>query len=362
MATAARQSWNEWRTRRIGPRSSDDAVRLARTLGWFSVGLGVAQLAMPRVLGAAVGVQRPGTMRALGLREIAAGAAILARPREPALLWSRVAGDAMDLALLGAAFGARDARRGRLTVALATIGAVTAVDVAASRRLSAAVTGQHAAPVEISLSVGVDRPADELYRFWRNLSNLPRFMSTVREVRPLDGLSPEQSRRWHWVALGPGGTSPEWDSEITEERPGQLLAWRSTPGRLLASEGTVHFTSAPNGEGTLVRLRLRYAGAGGAATAAIARLLRQLPRQQLKGELRRFKQLIETGEIATIDGQSSGRRSAMVQWLQRVVPKTRKTTGAGADGAQDSRRWAGRSEPAGRGQGTGGSIAEVSQS
>lgn len=344
MANAGNHNWDdEWRTRRSAersgdaPRSSDDAVRLARALGWFSIGLGVAEVAVPRALGTIVGIQRPWTMRALGLREIAAGAAILMRPREPAFLWSRVAGDALDLALLGAAFGARDAHRGRLTAALGTVGAVTAVDVMASRRLSAASLGQQAAPVEISLSVAIDRPADELYRFWRNLTNLPRFMSSVREVRPLDGVAPEQARRWHWVGFAPVGTL-EWESEITEDRPGQLIAWRSSSVTPLAFEGTVHFAAPSNGEGTLVRLRMRYAGAGGAATAAVARMLRQLPRQQMKAELRRFKQLIETGEIATIDGQPSGARTPVVRWFQRIIPATKKSRDTGSD-AQSASRW-----------------------
>ncbi|HTT05962.1 MAG TPA: SRPBCC family protein [Steroidobacteraceae bacterium] len=346
MANAGSDSWDEGRTRQLAARSgnvprssntarsSDDAVRLARALGWFSIGLGAAELVVPRALGRVVGIQRPGTMRALGLRELAAGAAILTRPREPAFLWSRVAGDALDLALLGAAFGARDARRGRLTAALGTVAAVTAVDVVASRRLSAASLDRQAAPVEISLSVAVDRGAEELYRFWRNLANLPRFMSSVREVRPLDGLAPEQARRWHWVGLAPVG-SLEWESEITDERPGELIAWRSSSVTPLAFEGTVHFAAAPNGEGTLVRLRMRYAGGGGAATAAVARMLRQLPRQQMKAELRRFKQLIETGEIATIDGQPSGARGPTVRWFQRLIPPTKKSRLAGS-GDQDA--------------------------
>ena len=341
LADAEHDSWSEARRsgqkRGAGARrtlssgaSTVGATGRARALGWLSVGLGVAELTMPRALGAVIGVQAPWTLRALGLREIAAGAAILARPDEPAFLWSRVAGDAMDLALLGAAFGARDAGRVRLTAAVALVSAITAVDVLASRELSQAARARPAVPVEISLSVGVDRPAEELYRFWRDLTNLPRFMSSVREVSPLEELPPEQARRWHWVVGGPAGPSLQWDSEITEDRPGQLIGWRSSPGALLASEGSVHFAPAPNDEGTLVRLRMRFTGKGGAATAAVARLLRQLPRQQLKGELRRFKQLIETGEIASIDGQPSGERSPMVRWMQRMVPPTKKTLSGGS--------------------------------
>ena len=365
MANADTHSGDDWRGQHSGQRSgemrrsgevrqsSDEAVRLARALGWFSIGLGVAEMTVPRALGAGAGIQRPWTMRALGLREIAAGGAILARPREPAFLWSRVVGDAMDLALLGAAFRARDAHRVRLSAALGTIGAVTALDVMASRRLSAAAMGQQAAPVEMSLSVGIDRPADELYRFWRNLTNLPRFMSTVREVRALDGLAPEQARRWQWVALTPIGGSLKWESEITEDRPAQLIGWRSMPGSLLASEGTVHFEPAPNGEGTLVRLRMRYAGAGGAATTAVARLLRQLPRQQMKAELRRFKQLIETGEIATIDGQPAGSRGTVVKWFQRMIPNTKKSLASPAGGNEPG--WAAQAPPR-------STTAEVAQS
>jgi uncharacterized membrane protein len=101
----------------------------------------------------------------------------------------------------------------------------------------------------------------------------------------------------------------------------------------------VHFAPAPNGQGTLVRLRMRYSGAGGAATAAVARLLRQLPRQQLKGELRRFKQLIETGEIATIDGQPAGPRSPTVRWFQRILPETKKNLGAVRGNSENRPHW-----------------------
>jgi hypothetical protein len=108
---------------------------------------------------------------------------------------------------------------------------------------------------------------------------------------------------------------------------------------------------------------MRYGGGGGAVSTAAARLLRQLPRQQIKGELRRFKQLIETGEIATIDGQPAGRRSAMVGWLQRVIPKTKKARGAGAVTGQETQGWEAGSGPATSGQGTGRSTtAEVAQS
>ncbi|HEX4023302.1 MAG TPA: SRPBCC family protein [Steroidobacteraceae bacterium] len=269
----------------------------------------------PRTLGKAIGVNRPWTLRALGLRELASGVGILSRPRRSAWLWSRVAGDAMDLALLGSAFRAPAPHRVRLAATVGTVSLVTALDVACSRRMSQSAL-QGAGPVQLDSSIVIDRPAEELYRFWRELTNLPRFMRYLREVRVLD------SERSHWVSAGPVGSSLEWDALITEDLPGELIAWRSAPDSPLHTSGSVRFERAPDGEGSIVRLQLRYQpppGAIGAAGAAVARLLAAISKQQLKGELRRFKQLIETGEVATTEGQSSGRRSATVKAFNRVV-------------------------------------------
>ena len=292
-----------------------DTAAAARALGWFSVGLGLTQIMAPRTLGRAIGVDRPWTLRALGLRELTSGVGILSQPRQPAWLWSRVAGDAMDLALLGSAFLGRDVHRGRLTTAVGTVSVVTALDVACSRRASQAEPGSGA--VQLHASIAVDRPCNELYRFWRQLDNLPRFMRYLREVQVIDA---EHS---HWIAAGPAGSSLEWDSVVTEDRPGELIAWHSAPDSPMHIAGHVRFEKATNGEGSLVHLNLRYeppSGLMGAAASAAARLLAVISKRQLKGDLRRFKQLIETGEIPTTRGQSSGRRGVTIKVFNRAVP------------------------------------------
>jgi len=260
-------------------------------------------------------VNRPWTLRALGLRELTSGVGILSQPRRPAWLWSRVAGDAMDLALLGAAFLGRGAHRGRLTTAMGTVSLVTALDVVYSRRASRAAPGS--GPVQLHASIAIDRPSDELYRFWRELGNLPRFMRYLRDVHVID------TEHSHWVAAGPAGSSLEWDSVVTEDRPGELIAWYSAPDSPMHIAGNVRFERATNGEGSVVHVHLRYeppSGLIGAAASAAARLIAAISRQQLKGDLRRFKQLIETGEIATTRGQSSGRRSVTIKVFNRAVP------------------------------------------
>ncbi|MGH8143170.1 MAG: SRPBCC family protein [Steroidobacteraceae bacterium] len=320
MAAAAAQVHSGSRSRTAGSplqRALDglDHHTAVRALGWFSVGLGVAELVAARSVGRAIGMQRPWTLRALGVRELVSGVGILTRPRRSAWLWSRVAGDAMDLGLLGAAFGRRTAHRGRLVAAAGAVGLVTALDVQCSLRMSRS-TPRSNGSVQLDASVLIDRSADELYRFWRDSDNLLRFMRHVREVRTID------AERSHWVADGPMGSSVEWDSLITDDRPGELIAWRSAPESPLQTSGSVRFGEAPNAEGSLVRLQLRYEpapGAVGAAGAAVARIVGAISRQQLKGELRRFKQLIETGEITTTAGQPSGRRTAKASLANRVL-------------------------------------------
>ena len=161
--------------------------------------------------------------------------------------------------------------------------------------------GRTAAVIEVERAVTVDRPAADLYRFWRDVANLPRFMDHLKEVSVLD------DRRSHWVAKAPLDTSVEWDAEITEERPDELIAWRSLPGSEIPNEGKVCFSPAPGGRGTEVRVSLAYRPPAGPVGAALAKLFGDEPGQQVREDLRRFKAIIETGEAPTTDGQSSGR-------------------------------------------------------
>ena len=144
--------------------------------------------------------------------------------------------------------------------------------------------------VRVEQAVTINRPPEEIYRFWRNFENLPRFMDHLESVRVLD------EQRSHWVAKGPAGTRIEWDAEIHNELPNELIAWRSLPGAEVDHAGSVHFDPAHDG-GTQVRVILRDSPPGGKAGAAVARLFGEEPSQQVAEDLRRFKQVMEAGEI-----------------------------------------------------------------
>jgi uncharacterized membrane protein len=154
--------------------------------------------------------------------------------------------------------------------------------------------------IKVEESVTILRSPEELYGYWANLENLPRIMNHLVSVRKLDG------QRSHWVACGPLGTHLEWDAEILVQRENELISWRSLDGAEVDTAGSVHFTAAPGDRGTLVRVVLKYDPPAGKVGAAIAGLLGQAPGQTIKEDLRRFKQLMETGEIPTTEGQPRG--------------------------------------------------------
>jgi uncharacterized membrane protein len=151
-------------------------------------------------------------------------------------------------------------------------------------------------------SVTVNRPVEDLYRFWRNLDNLPRFMQHLESV---ERISDTESR---WRARGPGGTVVQWTAEIINEIPNELIAWRTLDGSDVVSAGSVHFDAVGrSGRATRLRVRLQYSPPGGKLAASVAKLLRQDPAAEIRADLRRFKQLIETGEVSTTEGQPRGR-------------------------------------------------------
>ncbi len=148
----------------------------------------------------------------------------------------------------------------------------------------------------------VSRPAGELFAMWRQFDRLPRFMDHLKEVKMLgDGKS-------HWVARAPLGLSVEWDAEIVNEKTGEMIAWQSLPGSDVNTAGSVHFTPAPGHRGTEVRVTLKYDPPAGKLGGWVASLFGEEPSQQVRADLRRFKQLAEAGEIPTVKGQPSGRR------------------------------------------------------
>lgn len=143
--------------------------------------------------------------------------------------------------------------------------------------------------VRVDESLVLNRPRGEVYRFWRNLENLPRFMDHLEAVTVVD------QRRSHWTAKGPAGSRVEWDAEIHNEIPNELIAWRSLEGSEVDNAGSVHFMPTENGD-TEVRVVLRYDPPAGKLGAAVARLFGEDPSRQVADDLRRLKQVVESGE------------------------------------------------------------------
>jgi uncharacterized membrane protein len=154
--------------------------------------------------------------------------------------------------------------------------------------------------IHVKDTVTIARPIAELYRFWRNLENLPQFMNHLESVERLD------DTRSHWVARGPAGMRVEWDAEIINEVPNQVIGWRSLAGADVVSAGSVNFDDAGE-RGTRVSVHLQYEPPAGRLGALFAKLFGEEPSQQIREDLRRLKQIIEAGEVPTTSGQPSGR-------------------------------------------------------
>jgi uncharacterized membrane protein len=155
--------------------------------------------------------------------------------------------------------------------------------------------------VKVERAITVNRSPEELYRFWRNLENLPRVMSHLERVEN------RGDKRSHWLARAPLGMTAEWDAEILTDNPNEGIGWKSLPDSQVATAGSVHFTRAPGGRGTEVRVVLKYDPPGGKLGAWLAWLFGESPDEQIEADLRRFKQILEAGEVATTAGQSAAR-------------------------------------------------------
>jgi uncharacterized membrane protein len=168
-------------------------------------------------------------------------------------------------------------------------------------------------------AVTVDRPPAEVFAFWRDFRNLPRFMAHVERIDVLD------ERRSHWVAKAPTGTV-EWDAEIVAEEPGRRITWRALGSPPLPNEGTVSFVPAPGGRGTEVRVGMIYQPPAGSLGVAIARLAGEEPDQQTREDLRRLKQVLECGRVVQVDERVSG-RSPRQQKMTAVLRRRMATGG-----------------------------------
>jgi len=158
--------------------------------------------------------------------------------------------------------------------------------------------------VKVLESITISRPPQDVFDVWNDLTNLPRFMPNIERVDVLAG------DRTHWVARAPGGIHLEWDADILQRIPGELISWQSLPGSDIATAGSVRFESA-NGHGTRVTVHLQYDGPGGKVSAALATLLGQSPSGDTHEGLRRLKSLLEGGEVPTVSGQPHGQPKAL---------------------------------------------------
>jgi uncharacterized membrane protein len=267
--------------------TNDNWERLANGLGWFSIGLGLSELIAPGPTAKFIGVRNSSSnrsvLRAYGMREIAAGIGILMQERPVGWLWARVAGDLLDFGSLAASIGSSGSSGGRLARSIGAVAGVTALDFYCASQLdrlpqSRAEQDQQSSRASNVAVITIDRPADELYR------QLREFMRT----------------------RGEGGESRIFTSgvEITEDPTAQKLRWRGRPMRGVAIAGNVRFEPAPANRGTIVRAEVEppSTGPAGRMVASVAgRLMGLAGGELLQNELRKFKQLAETGEIAASD-------------------------------------------------------------
>jgi len=302
-----------------GRRDGQGGSRLSTALGVFSLALGTAQVVTPDGLSRLIGVQGSSpvvqtSQRLLGVREIVQGSGILASSQPRGWVWSRVAGDVLDVSLFVAAARAKGLDRTRIAITLAALTGVGVADLVAALRLGGDATDDGS--LSASASITVNKAPDEAYRQWRDLERLPEYMAHLRSVRA------DSEQRSHWVAEGPAGKAVQWDAQITADRPGEQISWRSVGDADVDNEGSVRFRAAPGGRGTEIHVDLRYRPPGGRAGRAVAKLLGEEPNQQLRDDLRRFKQILEVGEIVRSEGSPTG-QSTRQQVAQRPAQPLR---------------------------------------
>jgi uncharacterized membrane protein len=331
-----RQGQEQWPQRLL---QNGNTEQLTTALGWFSIALGLAEMVMPGRFAEMIGISpdqdSQQVVRAVGLRELVSGIGILAQANSAGWVKARVGGDAMDLALLGAALSSRQAQPERVRLAMAAVAGVTVLDVLCARQLSrqaahhqqptwqqsnwqqterAQRTGArapsvpHERGIHVTKTITINRSAEELYDTWRDFTNLPRIM------RHLESVTVSEGQQSHWRAKAPAGMKVEWDAEIIDDTPGERISWRSLAGSGVPNAGSVRFKPATGGRGTVVTVELEYQPPGGALGAVIAKLFGEEPEQQVQEDLRRFKQVMETGEVvrsdATIRGAHLAQRPA----------------------------------------------------
>lgn len=160
--------------------------------------------------------------------------------------------------------------------------------------------GLLATKIHVTKSITINKSPAELYQFWHNFENLPQFMTHLESVTVTD------EKRSHWKAKAPLGTTVEWDAEVTSDIENERIGWKSIEGSEIPNSGVVEFRPTAN-RGTELKVVLTYEPPAGQLGALVAKLFGEEPNQQVREDLRRFKQLMESGTIMTVDGQTSGR-------------------------------------------------------
>ena len=294
---------------------------LVRMLGLASAGLGAPLLWRTDEVAKWAGVDdmpaAPAVIKAIGAREMASAGLCLVGPSGS--IWTRVAGDAMDAGLLAYALQSRKGDRwARTTTALAAVLGVTAIDLVAATRTARKQHGQgRPGPLELKASTTVNKTPEEVYAYWRDFENLPSFMLHLRKV------SANGDGRSTWEVNAPVLRKVKWEAELTGDEPGRRISWKSLPGSTVDNSGTVHCAPAPGDRGTEVSVVLHYDVPGGRAGRVAAKLLGEEPEQQVRDDLRRFKQVMETGDLVRSDSFPHG-TDARYQLVQRPAMPVKK--------------------------------------
>ena len=229
------------------------------------------------------------------------------------------------VSLSGAALLYRGLKRGdRLGTAAAAVGGVLLLFGAMGKNPIARAAGIHVVEtrqggrrIEVLKSMTINRPAVELFAFWRDFRNLPGIMPHLRSVEVFS------ERRSHWVVDAPGGVVVEWDAEIVNEKPPALIAWQSCAGSDVANWGIVRFEEVSGGRGTEVKVEVEYESPAGTTGVVLAKLFGKDPAQQVEDGLRRFKQIMETGEVPTVEGQPRGSEPETL-WRHRPARRSKE--------------------------------------
>jgi uncharacterized membrane protein len=283
----------------MAPERNGTTGRFVSGLGWFSVGLGLTEIIAPGTVTRIIGLPDRGKNRALtrlyGVRELAAGVAILSQSRPAPWLWARVAGDALDLVSLGKSLGCDDTNRVKTGFAAAAVAGVTALDIYTAKQLSQEEGGSVVEEIRVVRTINIDRSPAEVYHYWRDFHNLPKFMKYLSSVEQTG------ERRSHWVVDGPGGKRVQWDAELVEDEANYRISWRTLAGSDVEHSGSVEFLRATGNRGTLVKIDLEYLPPGGVLGTTLAKIFGLTPGLLVEENLRALKQILETGEIARSD-------------------------------------------------------------